>query len=102
MYFRNIPEKGLEDHFQKQYEKKLEYRCEYELTQANKVCIEAFTLAYDTCCEKVRNGNAWLLCWPLRFKYACNFLKLLQKDDTCDSRKQVSGLGFLNLSALID
>ncbi|KAF9424709.1 hypothetical protein HW555_000010 [Spodoptera exigua] len=92
--YLNMPEKSVEDHFQKLYEKKLEYRCEYELTQAKKVCIEAFSLAYDTCCNNVRHANAWLLCWPLRFKYACNFLNLLHKGDTCDSREKVDhGLG---------
>ncbi|CAH1640153.1 unnamed protein product [Spodoptera littoralis] len=98
--YLNIPEKGLEDHFQKLYEKKLEYRCEYELTEAKKVCIEAFSLAYNTCCDKVRHVNAWLLCWPLRFKYACNFLSLLQQGDTCDSREQMERSKYVDVHSM--
>ncbi|KAH9633207.1 hypothetical protein HF086_017762 [Spodoptera exigua] len=98
--YLNMPEKSVEDHFQKLYEKKLEYRCEYELTQAKKVCIEAFSLAYDTCCNNVRHANAWLLCWPLRFKYACNFLNLLHKGDTCDSREKMERSKYVDIYSM--
>lgn len=86
--FRQKPA-NIQDRYQKQYQKKLEYRCQYQLTQAVAVCIEAFSLAYDTCYAKAPGHTAWLLCWPLKLNYVCNFLQLIQSNDTCDSSKQV-------------
>ncbi|KAJ8717106.1 hypothetical protein PYW08_005505 [Mythimna loreyi] len=98
--YQKIPEKNKEDHFLKLYEKKLEYRCQHQLTEAAALCIEAFTEAYEHCYQNVPKGAASTLCWPLRLSHVCNFLEKFQMNDTCDVRKQMDpgfGEGYVTL-----
>uniref|UniRef100_A0A2A4JYT5 Uncharacterized protein n=1 Tax=Heliothis virescens TaxID=7102 RepID=A0A2A4JYT5_HELVI len=92
--YHEIPMKTMGDYYQKLYEKKLEYRCNFKLTEAAAVCIEAFGSAYEHCYYTAPLSTAWMLCWPIKLKYICNFIHMFQKSHTCDSRKVISdGVG---------
>ncbi|XP_021181173.3 protein sneaky [Helicoverpa armigera] len=98
--YHKIPVKSMGDYYQSAYEKKLEYRCYYKLTQASAVCIEAFTLAYENCYYTAPPSTSWMLCWPLRLQNICNFMQIFHDSDTCNSRKQIGdgvGDGFATL-----
>ncbi|XP_031765833.2 protein sneaky [Galleria mellonella] len=80
--------------YQKDYLKKLEYRCENQFSRAVAVCSNVFATAHNACYESSPPYAAWSLCWPMKLQRICNIKALLKQTDICNSRKQInSGLG---------
>ncbi|CAH0590450.1 unnamed protein product [Chrysodeixis includens] len=92
-YMAGSHTKKLQKIIEMNYKKKLEYRCQYQITRAVGVCIEAFALAYDNCIAKAPTYVGWMLCSPLKLKLVCNFIQDVESNETCDVRDE-PGAGF--------
>ncbi|XP_026740924.1 protein sneaky-like isoform X2 [Trichoplusia ni] len=92
-YLKGSKTKERHHTIEQNYKRKLEYRCQYQITSAVGVCIEAFSLAYDNCIAHAPAYVGWMLCSPFKLKLVCNFINDIQRNDTCDATRQV-GTGF--------
>ncbi|XP_049876714.1 protein sneaky [Pectinophora gossypiella] len=98
--YKTHPNDSKEQKFRKNYMKKLEYRCNDQLTIAVAVCMNAFRAAFDHCSYVIPRYAAWTLCWPMKLTYICNILYIIAGPSVCDSSKEVDpglGEGFLYL-----
>lgn len=86
--------------YEKQYLKKIEMRCENELSKAGRHCRQMFANAYDGCYDTVTWAVAWLLCWPMKLDFVCNIAQALGGSTRCDPSKDVDpgfGEGYVQL-----
>ncbi|XP_059059041.1 protein sneaky-like [Achroia grisella] len=91
LYMKNEQDSEI---YLKDYLKKLEYRCENQISRAAAVCSNAFVTVHNMCYESAPPYAAWSLCWPMKLQYICNIKSILQEFDICNSRKQIDpGLG---------
>ncbi|CAK1584300.1 unnamed protein product [Parnassius mnemosyne] len=80
--------------YQNKYLKKVEYRCENQITQGIFKCAEMFDPAYEACCRAAPAYAAETLCYPLTVEFACNIMHFIDSPDICDGREQIDpGLG---------
>ncbi|XP_076289582.1 protein sneaky [Lasioglossum baleicum] len=82
------------DVYEAKYKKKIEARCEEQLSRGSDRCREMFSDAYDKCYDKVTIFVAWLLCWPMKLTFVCNLVQALGGSSICDPEGKVdSGIG---------
>ncbi|GBP35587.1 E3 ubiquitin-protein ligase DCST1 [Eumeta japonica] len=82
------------DIYEKQYLKKVEYRCEDQLSRGAAICMEKFASAYDSCKKAMPWYASWLLCWPMRLTFVCNIVQVVGGAKICNSKAQIDpGLG---------
>ncbi|XP_003700230.1 protein sneaky [Megachile rotundata] len=82
------------DVFEAKYKKKIEARCEEQLSKGATRCRDMFGDAYNKCYEKVTVFVAWLLCWPMKLTFVCNLVQALGGSSICDPEGKVdSGIG---------
>lgn len=55
------------------------------------VCKEMFRSTYKQCYGSVPRYAA-AICWPLKIRLLCNFIRFVGGNGLCDSRKQVSAI----------
>ncbi|XP_068987148.1 protein sneaky [Bombus flavifrons] len=80
--------------FEAKYKKKIEARCEEQLSRGAGRCRDMFGNAYDKCYEAVSVFVAWLLCWPMKLTFVCNLVQALGGSSICDPEGKVdSGIG---------
>lgn len=70
------PTEGAAAKFDRQYRRRLEYRCQGLLTKAGERCRRTFEKAYASCYDKVTFLAAWLLCWPMKLSFICNMVSV--------------------------
>lgn len=98
--YRTKGEETEAQKYEKQYLKKIEMRCEDELTKAGRHCREMFSNAYDNCYDTVTWAVAWLLCWPMKLDFVCNIAQALGGSARCDPAKDIDpgfGEGYMHL-----
>ncbi|XP_029042861.1 protein sneaky [Osmia bicornis bicornis] len=82
------------DVFEAKYKKKIEARCEEQLSRGSARCRDMFSDAYNKCYEKVTIFVAWLLCWPMKLTFVCNLVQALGGSSICDPEGKIdSGIG---------
>ncbi|XP_053970629.1 protein sneaky-like isoform X1 [Hylaeus volcanicus] len=82
------------DVYEAKYKKKIEARCEEQLSRGADRCRDMFKGAYDSCYEKVTVFVAWLLCWPMKLTFVCNLVQSLGGASVCDPEGKVdNGIG---------
>ncbi|KAK9310033.1 hypothetical protein QLX08_000508 [Tetragonisca angustula] len=80
--------------YEAKYKKKIEARCEEQLSRGAGRCRDMFGNAYDKCYEAVTIFVAWLLCWPMKLTFVCNLVQALGGSSICDPEGKVdSGIG---------
>ncbi|PBC33003.1 DC-STAMP domain-containing protein [Apis cerana cerana] len=80
--------------YEAKYKKKIEARCEEQLSRGAQRCRDMFGTAYDKCYEKVSIFVAWLICWPMKLTFVCNLVQALGGSSICDPEGKVdSGIG---------
>lgn len=98
--YRTKGEETEAQRYERQYLKKIEMRCEDELTKAGRHCRGMFAKAYDNCYDTVTWAVAWLLCWPMKLDFVCNIAQALGGSTRCDPAKDIDpgfGEGYVNL-----
>ncbi|XP_011163830.1 protein sneaky [Solenopsis invicta] len=86
--------KSEADVYEAKYKKKIEARCEEQLSRGTERCRDMFADAYDKCYETVTFFAAWLLCWPMKLTFVCNLVQALGGSNICDPEGKVdSGIG---------
>ncbi|OAD55040.1 DC-STAMP domain-containing protein 1 [Eufriesea mexicana] len=82
------------DVYEAKYKKKIEARCEEQLSRGSGRCRDMFGEAYNKCYDKVSVFVAWLLCWPMKLTFVCNLVQALGGSNICDPEGKVdSGIG---------
>ncbi|CAK9814408.1 Protein sneaky [Anthophora quadrimaculata] len=82
------------DMYEAKYKKKIEARCEEQLSRGSARCRDMFGDAYNKCYNKVSVFVAWLLCWPMKLTFVCNLVQALGGSSICDPEGKVdSGIG---------
>ncbi|KAL0123388.1 hypothetical protein PUN28_005730 [Cardiocondyla obscurior] len=82
------------DVYEAKYKRKIEARCEEQLTHGTERCRDMFSDAYDKCYDKVSVFAAWLLCWPMKLSFVCNLVQALGGSNICDPEGKIdSGIG---------
>ncbi|KAI5636121.1 DC-STAMP-like protein domain-containing protein [Phthorimaea operculella] len=82
------PSDKEETTYHKTYAKKLEYRCQEQISRAIKLCFDAFHGAFDNCVKEMPAYAAWAMCWPLKITYICNLMHYIDGAELCDSSKE--------------
>ncbi|GLV32713.1 sneaky [Carabus blaptoides fortunei] len=85
------------ERYKKQYLKKVEMRCEDQLTKAGKKCREMFAKTYDQCYNTVTWLAAWILCWPMKLTFVCNIVQAIGGSKICDPAQEIDpgfGMGY--------
>ncbi|GJQ87850.1 hypothetical protein Trydic_g1122 [Trypoxylus dichotomus] len=77
------------ERFEKNYMKKIELRCENQLSKATQKCNGMFAKAYDGCYDTVTWIAAWLLCWPMKLTFVCNIVHAVGGKSRCDPAKDI-------------
>ncbi|XP_026471869.1 E3 ubiquitin-protein ligase DCST1 [Ctenocephalides felis] len=95
---KNLDPRDEAREFEMKYLRKLELRCEAQLTKGAEKCRKMFGKAYDACRNKVSWAVAWLLCWPMKLTFVCNIARALggsgSSGGPCDAATQIDpGLG---------
>ncbi|XP_011153575.1 E3 ubiquitin-protein ligase DCST1 [Harpegnathos saltator] len=86
--------KSEADVYEAKYKRKIEARCEEQLSRGAERCRDMFADAYDKCYDKVSVFAAWLLCWPMKLTFVCNLVQALGGGNICDPEGKVdSGIG---------
>ncbi|XP_012231524.1 protein sneaky [Linepithema humile] len=86
--------KSEADVYEAKYKKKIEARCEEQLSRGTERCRDMFGDAYDKCYDTVSVFAAWLLCWPMKLTFVCNLVQALGGSNICDPEGKVdSGIG---------
>ncbi|XP_029676466.1 protein sneaky-like isoform X2 [Formica exsecta] len=86
--------KSEADVYEAKYKKKIETRCEEQLSRGAERCRDMFGDAYDKCYDTVTVFAAWLLCWPMKLTFVCNLVQALGGSNICDPEGKVdSGIG---------
>lgn len=75
------------DVYNKNYAKKLETRCEDQLSRGAAKCRQQFSNVYDQCYDTVSWFAAWLLCWPMKLTFVCNIAEAMGGGNACDPTK---------------
>ncbi|KOC61897.1 DC-STAMP domain-containing protein 1 [Habropoda laboriosa] len=82
------------DMYEAKYKKKIETRCEEQLSRGAGRCRDMFGDAYNKCYDKVTVFVGWLLCWPMKLTFVCNLVQALGGSSICDPEGKVdSGIG---------
>ncbi|KAL6265156.1 hypothetical protein P5V15_005242 [Pogonomyrmex californicus] len=86
--------KSEADVYEAKYKKKIEARCEEQLTHGAERCRDMFGDAYNKCYDTVTVFAAWLLCWPMKLTFVCNLVQALGGSNICDPEGKVDpGIG---------
>lgn len=64
------------------YKNKLERRCRAQLQRGSAKCRSAFKSTMDSCMESLPKVINYILCWPLRIDFICDF-KIIDPDKAC-------------------
>ncbi|XP_034253745.1 protein sneaky [Thrips palmi] len=78
------PTESAAARYDRQYRRRLEYRCQGLLTKAADRCRRTFQKAYDNCYDKVTFLAAWLLCWPMKLTFICSMVSSIGGASSCD------------------
>ncbi|XP_011864564.1 PREDICTED: DC-STAMP domain-containing protein 1-like [Vollenhovia emeryi] len=82
------------DVYEAKYKRKIEARCEEQLSHGAERCRDMFGDAYDKCYDTVTIFAAWLLCWPMKLTFVCNLVQALGGSNICDPEGKVdAGIG---------
>ncbi|XP_024880185.1 E3 ubiquitin-protein ligase DCST1-like [Temnothorax curvispinosus] len=82
------------DVYEAKYKRKIEARCEEQLSRGAERCRDMFGDAYDKCYDTVTIFAAWLLCWPMKLTFVCNLVQALGGSNICDPEGKVdAGIG---------
>ncbi|XP_068620626.1 protein sneaky-like [Battus philenor] len=87
------------DVYQKQYLKKIEYRCEDQISRGIIKCVEMFESAYSDCCLACPQC-AEAACSLLKVEFACEIRRFINESELCNGREQIHpglGEGYSNL-----
>ncbi|XP_076749463.1 protein sneaky [Xylocopa sonorina] len=80
--------------YEAKYKKKIEARCEEQLSRGAGRCRDMFGEAYNKCYKKMTIFVAWLLCWPMKLTFVCNLVQALGGSSICDPEGKIdSGIG---------
>ncbi|KYM76230.1 DC-STAMP domain-containing protein 1 [Atta colombica] len=86
--------KSEADVYEAKYKRKIEARCEEQLSHGAERCRDMFADAYNKCYDKVSSFAAWLLCWPMKLNFVCNLVQALGGSNICDPEGKVDpGIG---------
>ncbi|XP_043254934.1 protein sneaky-like [Colletes gigas] len=86
--------KSEADVYEAKYKKKIEARCEEQLSRGADRCRDMFSTAYNNCYAKVTVFIGWLLCWPMKLTFVCNLAQALGGSSVCDPAGKVdNGIG---------
>ncbi|EZA47771.1 DC-STAMP domain-containing protein [Ooceraea biroi] len=86
--------KSEADVYEAKYKRKVEARCEEQLSRGAERCRDMFGDAYDKCYDTVTVFAAWLLCWPMKLTFVCNLVQALGGSNICNPEGKVdSGIG---------
>ncbi|XP_018306105.1 DC-STAMP domain-containing protein 1 [Mycetomoellerius zeteki] len=86
--------KSEADVYEAKYKRKIEARCEEQLSHGAERCRDMFADAYDKCYDTVTVFAAWLLCWPMKLNFVCNLVQALGGSNICDPEGKVDpGIG---------
>ncbi|XP_015123497.1 protein sneaky [Diachasma alloeum] len=80
--------------YEAKYRKKIEARCEEQLSRGSERCREGFGDAYNKCYDTVTWLAAWLLCWPMKLTFVCNIVQALGGSSICNPEGKIdAGIG---------
>ncbi|XP_066589961.1 protein sneaky [Prorops nasuta] len=86
--------KSVGEIYEAKYKRKIEARCEEQLSRGSERCRDMFGNAYNKCYDKVSIFAAWLLCWPMKLTFVCNLVQALGGSSICDPEGKIdSGIG---------
>lgn len=73
--------------YQELYVKKMEIRCENQLSHAISMCIDIFSSTYDICSRDVPSYIE-IICWSLMLPRVCDVKRMVGLD-TCNFKREV-------------
>ncbi|XP_045502198.1 protein sneaky-like, partial [Colias croceus] len=87
-FFRVFPNETEIIKYEKNYAKKMEYRCERQMSRAVLYCMEIFSSSFNMCYDSIPI-YAGALCWPLMLHNICNIRPFIGHSE-CNYEEQVN------------